>query len=83
MSTLNRIYNAFHSETFDFLCDLNISIKENTVVFCSFRIEVYTLQISGKELFVYVKFKKKKLILRFQQRYHFFDSIFSQLRTLI
>lgn len=30
------------------------------MVFCSFRIEVYTLQISGKELFVYVKFQKKK-----------------------
>lgn len=32
---------------------------KKTVVFCSFRIEVQTLQISGKELFVYVKLKKK------------------------
>lgn len=32
---------------------------KKTVVFCSFRIEVQTLQISGKELFVYVKFKKR------------------------
>lgn len=48
---------------------------KKTVVFCSFRIKVQTLQISGKELFVYVKFKKK-LILRFQQRYQCFDSIF-------
>lgn len=34
---------------------------KKTVVFCSFRIEVKTLQISGKELFVYVKFKKKEI----------------------
>lgn len=32
---------------------------KKTVVFCSFRIEVKTLQISGKELFVYAKFQKK------------------------
>lgn len=31
---------------------------KKTVAFCSLRIEVKTLQISGKELFVYVKLKK-------------------------